>query len=55
MDSPDERDASEAAANVLSEYGTPGMNTDVVTAIERAIEVGYVLALRDVRDGNVEP
>jgi len=54
VDSTDERAAGEAAANALSEYGTVGMATDVATAIGRAMEVGYVLALRDVRDGRVE-
>lgn len=54
-DPADERAASEAAANLMSGHGgflyAP---TAMARLVTQAIEIGYVTALRDMRDGRID-
>jgi hypothetical protein len=50
----DERAASEAAANLWSEYGRLDAPTAMARLITQAIEVGYLTALHDIRHGRTE-
>ncbi|WP_143532041.1 hypothetical protein [Saccharothrix sp. ALI-22-I] len=47
----DERAAREAAANLWSEFGYRDAPADVVRMLVHAIEIGYITALRDLRNG----
>jgi hypothetical protein len=49
----DEREAARAAANLWSGFGCLDAPTDVLRMFVQAIEVGYMTALSDVRDGNL--
>jgi hypothetical protein len=49
----DEREAAQAAASLWSGFGYLDAPTDVLRMFVQAIEVGYVTALNDVRDGNI--
>ena len=53
-DAGDERAASEAMANLWSAFGYQGAPTDVLRMLVAATEVGYMTALRDVRDGDFD-
>jgi hypothetical protein len=48
----DEREAAQAA-NLWSGFGYLDAQTDVLRMFVQTIEVGYMTALSDVRDGNV--
>ena len=50
----DERLASEAAAVLWSGYGRLDAPPGMARLITEAIEVGYLTAVRDMRDGRVE-
>jgi hypothetical protein len=49
----DEREAAQAAANLWSGFGYLDAPTDVLRMFVQVIEVGYMTALNDVRDGNI--
>jgi hypothetical protein len=49
----DEREAAQAAANLWSGFGYLDAPTDVLRMFAQVIEVGYMTALNDVRDGNI--
>ena len=49
----DEREAAQATANLWSAFGYLDAPTDVLRMFVQAIEVGYMTALNDVRDGNI--
>jgi hypothetical protein len=53
IDPGDEREAAQAAANLWSGFGDLDTPTDVLRMFVQAIEVGYMTALSNVRDGNV--
>ena len=50
----DQRAASEAMANLSSAFGYQDAPTDVLRMLVAATEVGYMTALRDVRDGDFD-
>jgi hypothetical protein len=50
----DARPAYEAAANILSGYGYQNAPLEVLQMFTNAIEIGYVAALRDIRDGRLD-
>lgn len=50
----DERAAREAAANLWSGFGYQDAPGDVLRMFVQAIEIGYITALRDVRDGEFD-
>lgn len=52
-DAADEHAAKEAVANTWSGYG-PDIPYDQAIAMCNALETGYLLALNDVRDRNVD-
>jgi hypothetical protein len=49
----DEREAERAAAMLWSGFGYLDAPTDVLRMFVQAIEVGYMAALGDVRDGKI--
>lgn len=51
IDPSDERSARDAIANFMSEYG---FDVEPVEMFGDLLELGYVLALRDVRDGKFD-
>jgi len=53
-DRDDERRAYDAVANLWSEYGYQDAPAEVDRLLKNAIEVGYMAALKDVRDGNLD-
>lgn len=50
----DARTAYEAVANLWSEYGYQDAPTEVLRMLVNAIEIGYMAALNDVRDGDLD-
>ena len=50
----DMRAAEEAAANLWSGYGYQDAPTEVLRMFVQAIEIGYMAALHDVRDGGFD-
>ncbi|MBA2324049.1 MAG: hypothetical protein H0V92_08610 [Pseudonocardiales bacterium] len=50
----DARIATEATANLWSDFGYQAGPPEVSTMILHAIETGYAAALRDVRDGDID-
>lgn len=50
----DERAADRAVANLWSGFGFRDGPPEVVQLVLQAIEVGYLAALRDVRDGQFD-
>jgi hypothetical protein len=50
----DDRTAYEAAANWCSGFGTTTLPPDLAHTIARAIEVGYLVALADLRSGDLD-
>ncbi|MFF5992881.1 hypothetical protein [Prauserella flavalba] len=50
----DERAAREAAANLWSGFGYQDAPGDVLRMFAQAIEIGYLTALRDVRNGDLD-
>jgi hypothetical protein len=50
----DEAAAHEAAANLWSGFGYQDAPGDVLRMFSQAIEIGYLIALRDVRDGDFD-
>jgi basic membrane lipoprotein Med (substrate-binding protein (PBP1-ABC) superfamily) len=53
-DAADEATAQEAMANVWSAFGYREAPDDVLRMFVQATEIGYVTALRDVRDGKFD-
>lgn len=53
-DPADEHAAREAAANLWSGFGYQDAPGDVLRMFVQAIEIGYMAALRDVRDGKFD-
>lgn len=53
-DRSDERAASEAMANLWSAFGYQDAPADVLRMLVAATEIGYMTALRDVRDGDFD-
>ena len=53
-DRADELAAQEAAANLWSEFGYQDAPGDVLRMFAQAIEIGYLTALRDVRNGDLD-
>ncbi|MFG1840258.1 hypothetical protein ACGFH8_17635 [Micromonospora sp. NPDC049175] len=52
-DSGDERETAQAAANLWSRFGYLDARADMLRMFVGALEVGYMTALSDVRDGNI--
>jgi hypothetical protein len=50
----DARTAYEAMANLWSGYGYQDAPTEVLQMLIEATEVGYMAALNDLRDGNLD-
>jgi hypothetical protein len=50
----DERRAYDAVANLWSGYGYQDAPTEVIKMLVNAIEIGYMPALNDVRDGDLD-
>ena len=50
----DARRAYEAVANLWSEYGYQDAPIEVLRMLVNAIEIGYMAALNDVRDGDLD-
>lgn len=50
----DERRAYDAVANLWSGYGYQDAPTEVLRMLVNAIEIGYMAALGDVRDGDLD-
>lgn len=50
----DMRAAEEAAANLWSGYGYQNAPAEVLRMLVQAIEIGYMAALHDVRDGSFD-
>lgn len=50
----DERRAYEALANVWSAYGFQDAPTEVLRMLVDASEIGYLAALNDLRDGDLD-
>ena len=50
----DEAAAREAAANLWSGFGYQDAPGDVLRMFSQAIAIGYMIALRDVRDGDFD-
>ncbi|TDC85023.1 hypothetical protein E1292_49080 [Nonomuraea deserti] len=49
----DERLADEAASNVFSSWGRPDSSAEMNNLICRALELGYLRALQDVREQRI--
>jgi hypothetical protein len=50
----DARAAYNAVANLWSEYGYQDAPTEVLRMLVNAIEIGYMAALNDIRDGDLD-
>jgi hypothetical protein len=50
----DARRAYDAVANLWSGYGYQDAPTEVLRMLVNAIEIGYMAALNDVRDGDLD-
>ena len=50
----DGRQAYEAIANIRSAYGYQDAPTEVIKMLVNACEVGYMAALNDLRDGDLD-
>lgn len=53
-DAGDMRTAYEAVADLWSEYGYQDVPTEVIRMLVNAIEIGYIAALNDIRDGDLD-